>query len=93
MILIHWHYKISLKNGAYCITDITRPNNGGGTCIDLIMTNCVFVAQCGVSDDMVSDHFLIFCIRKKKKEKKVIKTEKVRDLKNYNEKFFLSIIG
>ena len=67
-----------------CVNDITRPNNRGGTCIDLIMTNCPFVSKCGVSDDMVADHFSVFCIRKKKKEKRLIKSEIVRDFKNYN---------
>ena len=60
------------KWGLYqCIKDITRPNNRGGTCIDLIMTNSPFVAEAGVSDDMISDHLTVFCIRKKSKEKEI----------------------
>ena len=75
-----------------CIQDITRPNNRGGTCIDLVMTDCPFTDKCGVSDDMISDHFSIYVIRKKNREKKIIKTEIVRDMKNYSETVLFELL-
>ena len=75
-----------------CISEITRPNNRGGICIDLIMSNSPFISSSGVTDDMLSDHFTVFCVRKKRKEVKVIKIETVRDFKNYNEKSFCQLI-
>ena len=72
------------KNGfSQCITSITRPNSRGGSCIDLIMTNCIFVSATGNSDDMISDHYSVYCVREKKKERKIIVTETVRDYKNF----------
>ena len=50
------------------INTITRPNRGGGSCIDLIMTNCPFVETSGTTDDFISDHYTVFCIRKKRRE-------------------------
>ena len=75
-----------------CVNGITRPNSRGGSCIDLIMTNCPFVSESGVAGDMISDHLTVFCIRKKKREKKVIKSEVVRDVKNYNEKLLCQLL-
>ena len=34
------------------INCITRPNIRGGSCINLIMTNCVYVSKSGISDDI-----------------------------------------
>ena len=72
------------KGLTQCINTVTRPNVRGGSCIDLIMTNSLFVNVSGTSDDMISDHYKVYCIRKKKKEKKVITVETVRDYKAFN---------
>ena len=49
-----------------CINNITRPNKKGGSCIDLIMTDSKFVVESGIFDDLISDHYGIYSIRKKK---------------------------
>ena len=39
------------KNGlTHYIKDITRPNVKGDSCIDLIMSNCLYVNSCGIND-------------------------------------------
>ena len=50
------------------IKNITRPSKNSGTCIDWIATNSLYVKQYGVTDDFISDHFTIYCIRKKARE-------------------------
>ena len=55
--------KLGLK---HCINTITRPNKKGGSCIDLIMTDCIYVSSSGTLDDFVADHYSVYCIRKKK---------------------------
>ena len=81
------------KNGlTQCINSVTRPNVRGGSCIDLIMSNCLFVSESGVSDDMISDHLSVYCIRKKHKEKKTIVVETVRDYKAFNKEIFCDLI-
>ena len=37
-------------------------------CIDLIMTDSLFIEQSGILNDFVSDHYIVYCIRKKKRE-------------------------
>ena len=64
------------------IHDITRPNIRGGSCIDLIFTDSNYVLESGVLDDLVSDHYSTFCIRKKKKEKKEMINRSIRDYRN-----------
>ena len=77
--------KLGLKQ---LIKGITRPNQKGGTCIDLIMTDSVFVSDSGVLDDFVSDHYSIYCIRKKAREKKDIISKVVRDYARYDKANF-----
>ena len=82
------------KNGhAQQINCITRPNIRGGSCIGLIMINCVYVSNSGISDDMISDHFTVYCIKKKKKEVRNVVTETVRDYKNFNKENFCQLIS
>ena len=61
------------------INEITRPNVRGGACIDHILSNSSFVSQSGVLDDMVADHFTVYAIRKKRREKKLVTCDTVRD--------------
>ena len=54
--------KFAKKNGLkMLISEITRPNVRGGTCIDHIMSNCVFISDCGVCDDYGSGSFYCIC--------------------------------
>ena len=52
------------------IDEINRPNMKGGSCIDLIFSNCKFVKRSGILDDVISDHYGIYSIRKKSREAK-----------------------
>ena len=82
------------KNGlSQCINDITRPNVRGGSCIDLIMSNCSFVCASGIDDDFVSDHFTVFCVRKKKKEKMIVIKETVRDYSKFSKDNFCNLVS
>ena len=75
-------------NLAQIITSPTRLTNRGGSCIDWIITNCQYVDNVGVLNDLLSDHFPIYVIRKKARDKikKVMKS--IRNFKNYNEEHF-----
>ena len=50
------------------INEITRPNKSGGTCIDYIITNSIYVKRSGVKNDLLADHYMLFCRRKKERE-------------------------
>ena len=71
---------------------ITRPNKKGGSCIDLVMTNSNFVKEYGILDDVISDHYTVFCIRKKAREMKEMVSRVVRNYKNYNENVFIQLV-
>ena len=73
------------------ITESTRATARGGSCIDWIITNSLFVYDSGVLNMLLSDHFPVYVIRKKAREtvKKVKK--RVRILKNYNEDNFKAL--
>ena len=44
-------------------------------------------------DGLIRNHFTIFCVRKKKKEKKNIVVETVRDYKNFNKESFCNLLS
>ena len=50
------------------ITELTRLMSRGGSCIDWIITNSSIVKHSGVLDELLSDHFPIFVVRKKNRE-------------------------
>ena len=70
------------------IKDITRPNKKGGTCIDLIMTDSIYISDFGVLNDFVSDHYSVFCNRKKPRERKETVSRMVRDYKAFDKNNF-----
>ena len=74
------------------ILEITRPNRQSGSCIDLIMTNCAFVQSSGTLDDYVSDHYTVYCIRKKHKENKECYLKSARQYRNYNHDDFVNLL-
>ena len=77
------------KSGLFQKIDtVTRPNKNGGSCIDLIITNCPFVKSKGTLNDFVSDHYTVYCIRKKIKENNECLLKCVRNYKNYNQEDF-----
>ena len=55
------------------INGITRPNARGGSCLDLIISDCKYISDCGILNDLVSDHCSIFLsVKKKEKERKLL---------------------
>ena len=74
------------------IDGITRPNMRGGTCIDWIITNSDFVKLAGISNDFVSDHFTIYAIRKKNREKHKNVYRILRDLSNFDAQNFRNLL-
>ena len=83
-----------VKKAGLCqkINTLTRPNRNGGSCIDLIMTNCLFVKVSGTLDDFVSDHYTIYCIRKKAKENKECVYKTFRNYNRYNQENFEALL-
>ena len=62
----------------------TRLNYRGGTCIDLMFTDCTFVRDSGVLNDLISDHLPIFASRKQNRNSLKFETVTGRTYKNYN---------
>ena len=67
------------------IDTVTRPNKKKGSCIDLIITDCTYISESGVLNDYVSDHYSIFCVRKKPCERKDVIVKSVRDYRAFDE--------
>ena len=74
------------------IKSITRPNKSKGSLIDLMITNSNFVSKAGVLDDMIADHYTIYCVRKKMREKKEMIYKIVRNYSRYNEKTLITLL-
>ena len=76
------------------IDGITRPNTKGGSCIDLIITDCnyKFVSDSGILNDLIADHYSIFSVRKKKRERKEMVMKTVRGYRNFDEDNFGELI-
>ena len=74
------------------IKSVTRPNKSRGSLIDLMITNSNFVCDSGVLDDMIADHYTIYCIRKKLREKKDMVFKTVRNYRKYNEKDLITLL-
>ena len=70
------------------IKGITRPNKRGGSCLDVILTYCIYVKDSGILDDFVSDHYTVYCVRKKDREHRDIITRTVRDYSRFDENNF-----
>ena len=51
------------------ITKGTRLTPHGATCIDWIISDSDYINSAGVLGDLLSDHFPVFCVRKKDREK------------------------
>ena len=77
---------LSLKQ---LIEEPTRVTPHSSTLLDLIMTNSVNISKAGVIDPGVSDHSLIYVIRKFKRPKGETKIIRVRSFKNFVDDDFL----
>ena len=75
------------------INEYTRKSDKS-TCIDQIFTNCDCICDSGVVDINISDHFAVFCTRKKSSEKGIKKEFSGRSYRNYiKEDFQYNIIN
>ena len=75
------------------IQQSTRLTAKGGTCIDWVISDSLYISEYGVLNDLISDHYPVFVIRKKERER-VIKVEKrVRLLKNYDDNNFRNLFS
>ena len=77
---------LSLKQ---LIEEPTRITPQSSTLFDLILTNSDNVSQSGVFHSGISDHSLVYVIRKFKRPKNEPKLIKVRTFKNFVEEDFL----
>ena len=74
------------------ITAHTRLTNRGGSCIDWVITDCPYVSHSGVLDELLSDHFSIFAIRKKHRETITKKWKRIRIYKNFDREVFHTLL-
>ena len=74
------------------ISNITRPNTKGGSCIDYIITNSLYVSEHGVTNDLVADHYTVYCVRKKARENHDTTFKSVRDYSKFDQKVFETLI-
>ena len=68
------------------ISGRTRLNYRGGTCIDLIFTDCIFVSSAEVLNDMISDHLPIYACRKQDRNNIKYETITGRTYKRYDQR-------
>ena len=47
------------------INSHTRLSNKGGSCLDWIITDCPYISEYGILDELLSDHFSTYVVRKK----------------------------
>ena len=74
------------------ITKFTRPNKQGGTCLDWIVTNSLYVKDTGTYDLLISDHLPAYCIRKKARENHQTVYRSVCDLSNFDADNFSTLV-
>ena len=74
------------------IENVTRPAFGKGTCIDCILTNSEFVALSFVSNNLISDHSPIICVRKKARELRFKEPKLVRLYNRLNFEIFGNLL-
>ena len=74
------------------ITGKTRLNYRGGTCIDLMFSDCNIVSSAGVLNDMISDHLPIYGCRKQDRNNIKYDTITGRTYKNYDQQVFKTLL-
>ena len=67
------------------IISCTRLTQFGGSCIDWIITDCNFVSKSSILNDLISDHYPIYCICKKVCEKVVREWKNIRLYKRFDQ--------
>ena len=74
------------------IDEITHPNKKGGSCIDFIITNSCYISRSGITDDFLTDHHTVYCIRKKAREYHDKEFKTVRNYSRYNYDSFMNLL-
>ena len=74
------------------IQSATRLTNTGGSCIDWVVTSSPYVSNSGILDDLLSDHFPVYAVRKKHRETNPKVKKKVRVYKNFDSDIFGNLI-
>ena len=81
------------KNGCkQLISDITRPGRYKSSCLDWIVTNCCFINDACSLDTMISDHYAVSAVRKKRRENVTYVYREIRDYSNYIPKNFTDLL-
>ena len=75
------------------ITVHSRLTKRGGSCIDWIITDCPYVKESGILEEVLSDHFSIFAVQKKNREKIIRKWKSIRIYKNYDKDVFCALLA
>ena len=93
MLILYNLFVFMKKAGLRQIIDgTTRPKRRGGSCIDLILTECTIVMDCGILNDFVSDHYTVYCTREKKKEHHTTITRTIRDYRAFDKTGFENLL-
>ena len=82
---------LNLKYVNYCITR-PNPKGPGGSCIDLIATDCEIVSDNGMLPLLISDHLPIYATKKKPKEEYTNITVVGRSYRNYDHLDFVAYL-
>ena len=81
------------QNGlSQLMCEYTRISNNGRLCVDWIIIDCVFVEKCGILYDLLSDHYPVFCIRKKKRESLVKEWKYIRQNQIFDSIHFSNLL-
>ena len=70
----------------------TRISGRGGSCVDWIITDCPYISDSGILDELLSDHFSIFVVRKKRLEHVDKKWKTIRIMKNFDKEVFCELL-
>ena len=73
------------------INDTTRPGKHKCSCIDWIVTNSNFISESSATDMMLSDHYVVYCIKKKSRERVSYVYRYFRNYKLYNAQNFINL--
>ena len=74
------------------IHEATRLTNRGGSCIDWIISSSDYVNNSGIVNDLISDHFPVYAIRKKEREYSPKVKKRVRVYKNFDADVFGTLL-
>ena len=80
-------------NVTQIIETVTRSTQTSATILDWIYVNCGYISRYGTLNHNISDHFPVYCVRKKKRNKIIKKTVKGRSYLRYNSDDFQNYLN